>query len=104
MLACCAVACSSLTPTSSAPIITRYEAAACIPFSANPKVSPHSREWDNVLTLRDGTKVIVRGAQMPGGRITVSYSATGGTLWQLIREITFTPVMFVWTLKMIFFT
>lgn len=76
-LVCSAVACSLvIPPTSSARIITKYAAAACIPFSANPKVSPHTREWDSVLTLGDGTEVIVKGAQIPGGRITVSYPAT----------------------------
>src|SRR5438477_12768682 len=32
------------------------------------------------MSLRDGSKVIVRGAQVPGGRITVSYPPTGRTL------------------------
>jgi len=74
-LACCLGACVS--PTSNAPIITKYGAAACIPFAAHPRVSPHTREWDSELTLRNGVKVIVKGFDTVSGRITVSYPATG---------------------------
>ena len=74
-LACCAGACVS--PTSNAPIITKYGTAACIPFSAHPSVNPHTREWDSELTLRDGLKLIVKGADFVSGRITVFYPATG---------------------------
>jgi hypothetical protein len=77
-LACCTVACNLIAPpTSNAPIIKKYEAAECIPFSVNPKVSPDTREWDSELRLRDGTEILVRGAQMPGGRIAVFYPAEG---------------------------
>jgi hypothetical protein len=74
-LACCPGACVS--PSSNALIITKYGAAACIPFSAHPRVSPHTREWDGELTLRNGAKVIVKGFDTVSGRITVSYPATG---------------------------
>jgi len=75
-LVCLAIACSPATaPMSDAPIIRRYGAAVCIPFSANPKVTPHTREWSNTLTLRNGTEVLVRGAQIPGGRVVASYPA-----------------------------
>ena len=78
VLACWAVACSSCTvPSSNDPVIAKYEAAACIPFSATPKVMVHTREWDSNLKLRDGTGVIIRGAQIPGGRVTVFYPGTG---------------------------
>jgi hypothetical protein len=77
-LVCCTAACVS--PTSNAPIIAKYNAAACVPLSASPRIRPPTREWDNPLSLRDGSKVIVSGAQVPGGRITVSYPATGRTL------------------------
>jgi hypothetical protein len=40
-------------------------------------VSPHTREWDSELTLRNGVKVIVKGFDTVSGRITVSYPATG---------------------------
>jgi hypothetical protein len=76
-MVCCMTAC--VPPTSDAPIITKYKAAACIPLSGHPKIRPPTREWDNALSLRDGSEVIVSGAQVPGGRITVSYSATGRT-------------------------
>lgn len=71
-LACCAGAC--VPPTSSGPIITEYGKAACIPFSAHPRVT---REWDTALTLRDGAQVIVKGLDTVSGNITVSYPATG---------------------------
>jgi len=58
------------------PIIARYRAAACIPFSSQV-ARPHSREWNTTLTLRDGSQVTISGAQMPGGRIDWFYSATG---------------------------
>lgn len=74
-LACCAGAC--VPPTSNAPITKKYATAACIPLSAHPKVSPHARERESALTLRDGLEVIVRGAQLAGGRTIVSYPATG---------------------------
>jgi hypothetical protein len=74
-LACCAGACDS--STSSAPIIKKYEAAACVPFSATPTIIPHTREWDTALTFRDGAQVIVKGFGAVSGNITVSYPATG---------------------------
>jgi hypothetical protein len=73
-LACCA-ACRR--PVSKAPIIEQYRGAVCIPFSARPTVSPHTREWDTPLTLKDGERVIVRGTQSPGGRIEVQYANSG---------------------------
>jgi hypothetical protein len=73
-VACC-VACRRAV--SKAPIIERYKAAACISFSANPTVTPHTREWDTPLTLSDGSKVIVSGTQSPGGRINMRYLTKG---------------------------
>jgi hypothetical protein len=74
VLACCAGAC---VPTiSNGPIITKYGAAACIPFSAIEHSTPHVRQWDTPLTLRDGALVVVKGFNSPSGRITVSYPAT----------------------------
>ena len=74
--ACCTLGCHS--PLSHGPIIDAYKAAACIPFSANRKVQgPHTREWETALTLSDGSKVMVAGAQIPGGRITVRNLTTG---------------------------
>ncbi len=74
---CCTAACHSRV--SDAPIIEKYRTAACIPFSPNPKVSPHTREWDTTLTLTDGSSVVVSGAQTPGGRIDLRYPATNHT-------------------------
>jgi hypothetical protein len=74
--ACCMTACAS----SHAPIISRYSSAACIPFSVRPQITPRTREWDTTLSLHDGSKVIVRGAQVVGGKIIVSYPATGQTV------------------------
>jgi hypothetical protein len=74
-IACCSAACCG--PVSHAPIIERYRAAACIPFSPNPRISPGTREWDTMLRLSDGSKVIVSGAQVPGGLVAVRYPTTG---------------------------
>lgn len=75
-IACCTVACDR--PASKDPIIDRYKVAACIsPSTSQAAVGPHTREWDTELTLNNGSRVIVRGAQMPGGRINVRYIATG---------------------------
>lgn len=74
--ACCTVGCHS--PISHGPIIDGYKAAACIPVWANRKVhGPHTREWETPVTLSDGSKVIVVGHQMPGGRITARYVTIG---------------------------
>lgn len=58
---------------SSGPIIQKYKAATCIPFSSTPRVSPHTREWDTPVSLRDGLQAVVIGAQIPGGRVSVRY-------------------------------
>jgi hypothetical protein len=60
-------------PVSKAEIIERYKTATCIPFSANPSVTPHTREWDTPLILGDGSRVIVSGADAVGGRIVLKY-------------------------------
>lgn len=79
MIACCTVSCDR--PLSRGPIIDGYKAAACIPVSANRKVrGPHTREWETPVTLSDGSKVMVVGYQMPGGRITARYLTTGREL------------------------
>jgi hypothetical protein len=49
-------------------------------LSEKPKALADTRKWDNILSLRDGVKVIVRGAQVPGGRVVLFYPATGRTL------------------------
>jgi hypothetical protein len=69
-----AVGCS--TGASRASIIDKYNAAVCVPFSSAPSVSPHTREWDTVLSLRDGRRAVVIGAQVPGGRVSVRYPPT----------------------------
>jgi len=58
-------------------LLEQYRGPVCIPFSARPTVSPHTREWDTPLTLKDGERVIVRGTQSPGGRIEVQYANSG---------------------------
>src|SRR5947209_11040985 len=76
MLLCLASGCSPATnAVSGGPVIKRYEAAACVTFSSDPKVTPHTREWNTALTLRNGTKVLVSGAGVPGGRVLASYPA-----------------------------
>src|SRR5579863_2554269 len=76
VIACCTLACHR--PLSRGPIIEAYRAAACVPVFANRKLQgPHTREWQTALTLSDGSKVMVMGAQIPGGRITVRNLTTG---------------------------
>lgn len=70
-LVCC-VTCRR--PVSKAPIIDEYRAAVCVPFSARSAVTPHTREWDTPLPLKNGGSVIVRGTQSPGGRIELQYA------------------------------
>jgi hypothetical protein len=73
-LSCCAIGCGTTTaPASNAPIITKYKTADCLPFSRKPKVKPHTREWNALVLLHDGMPVSISGAQIPGGRIAVSY-------------------------------
>jgi hypothetical protein len=60
-------------PVTKAEVIDRYKAATCIPFSAKPSITPHTREWDTPLILRGGLRVIVSGADAVGGRIVVKY-------------------------------
>src|ERR1700722_11464146 len=60
-------------PVAKAEIIDRYKAATCIPFSAKPSITPHTREWYTPLILRGGLRVIVTGADAVGGRIVVKY-------------------------------
>jgi hypothetical protein len=75
-LICSAIACGPVANLlSDAPIITRYRDAVCVPFSTHPQVTPHTREWSTTLTLRNGTKVLVSGAQIPGGRVVAFYPA-----------------------------
>jgi hypothetical protein len=76
-IACYSAACNR--PVPDAQLVERYRSAACIQFSSIP-VSPHTREWNTELTLGDGLKVTVLGAQIPGGRINVRYPALGREL------------------------
>ncbi len=36
-------------------------------------MTPHTREWNALVFLHDGLPVSISGAQVPGGRIAVSY-------------------------------
>jgi hypothetical protein len=71
---CSAIACDpTANPVSDAPIIKKYGVAACVPLSTSPRIAPDAREWNATLTLRSGTKVLIRGAQVPGGRVEAFY-------------------------------
>ena len=69
---CCA---SCNWPASHARIIELYTAAACVPLAAKPKAYSADREWDALIPLRDGSTVVVRGAQIVSGQIEVFYPA-----------------------------
>jgi len=73
-LAYWAVGCEVSDPN--AQIIKGYKAATCIPLSAHRQVKPRAREWQSTFSLHDGSEVIVSGADVPGGRISVTYAAT----------------------------
>ena len=60
---------------SAATLIARYSAAACVPPLASAQ--PRTRQWKSTLTLGDGSAVLVRGAEMAGGRVTVTDPRTG---------------------------
>lgn len=72
---CCTVACHR--PVSRSPIIDQYRVATCVSWTSPRVAGRASREWDIDLSLSDGSKVRVSGAQMPGGRISVRFLATG---------------------------
>jgi len=67
----------SCAASAHAPIVERFRAATCVPYLSHPRISPKTREWDHTLTLRNGSKVIVSGAAMVGGRVVVRYSPSG---------------------------
>jgi hypothetical protein len=73
-LACCMAACEISDPNAS--IIKGYEEAACIPLAAERRIKPRTREWRTAVSLHDGSEVVIKGAEMAGGRIAVAYPAT----------------------------
>lgn len=79
-LTCCAVRCGPAATPPKALMIAKYKTADCLPFSKKPTVTPHTREWNTLVLLHDGLPVSIRGAQIPGGRIAVSYPGTSREL------------------------
>lgn len=69
LLALCIMV-SCVMPVSDSPLIARYAAAVCIQPTTD---SANERSWEGDLVLPTGARVIVRAAQMPGGRVEVSY-------------------------------
>ena len=61
-------------------IVRGYRAAACVVLSATPSVTPPTREWSSPQSLPGGVKVVIRGAAIPGGRVTLFYPQTGNTV------------------------
>ena len=64
-------------PIRAGAIIDRYIRSDCVPVTLEPWSQPSTRTWDHTLTLRDGGRVHVNGAQMPGGRIDLKYALDG---------------------------
>jgi hypothetical protein len=63
-----------LASSKSGELLDGYRAATCVTPLAEPKrIQPPTREWDAVLSLRDGSKVAVFGYQAVGGHISVKY-------------------------------
>jgi hypothetical protein len=78
LLICSVAAC--VPPTRSAQTIVRgYEMARCVPLSGNARVQPPTREWDSTLNLRSGIQIAIRGAKIPGGRVSVYYPSDRST-------------------------
>ena len=61
----------------SGPIISAYENAECIPVEFVPGSIPPTRVWDYKLVTPSGITVHISGAQMPGGRIDLTYQSDG---------------------------
>ena len=61
----------------SGPIISSYENAECIPVEFGPRITPPTRAWDYQLVTPSGMTVHITGAQMPGGRIDLTYQSDG---------------------------
>lgn len=84
LAAACWAACAPTAPTAptdrQGALIARYRAAACVAGSQNPEVTPRTREWDTPLSLPDGLRVVVRGAQGPCGEIVLFYPQTRSTV------------------------
>ena len=68
---CAALLLTSCTATSS-DVIDRYRAAGCVtPLSQPRRIRPLTREWDQAITLRDGSSVTVYGYQAVGGKVSL---------------------------------
>jgi len=75
----CLTACVILD--SNAQIVKDYNAATCVLPSADPRGGTITREWSKTLLLHDGSKVIIKGIQAPGGRVELLYPVTNrGTI------------------------
>lgn len=71
LLACSAIGGAEDSTTS---LLAKYKAATCLAPRARPG---HGVDWNTTLSLRDGTNVIIRGTGFAGGKVVVSYPATG---------------------------
>jgi hypothetical protein len=59
-------------------LLTMYNAAACIPPTISPNILPKTtRSWHAELALSDGSKILIKAAEMPGGLVTVTDLSSG---------------------------
>ena len=71
-------ACLAAPRNSTESLLAEYKAATCLPLTTNLEIWPRTtRSWNATVTLKDGSKVTVKAATMPGGLVTVSYPASG---------------------------
>jgi hypothetical protein len=74
----CLVLFACSRPNKTAAIIEEYRAATCIlPLGYAKQTYPPTLEWDQTLTLRDGTAVQIHGLEAPGARIAAKYQSSG---------------------------
>jgi hypothetical protein len=71
--------CLAASVEASESLIAKYKSATCLPLETNPRILPRgTRSWNATVTLKDGSKVRVNAATMPGGRVTVTYLSSEG--------------------------
>jgi len=58
-------------------LIERYKQATCVPWTFHPAIRPDTRSWDYNFRTRQGVTAHISGAQLPGGRIDVTFEPGG---------------------------
>lgn len=64
-------------PVRQSAVIDDYNNAECVPVRFGPGISPPTRAWNDTVMTHMGVAVLVSGAEMPGGKISVHYLPDG---------------------------